>query len=136
MTNVLCRETKKGPEANDGSFVTEIKLDLGKIRYHCPETKKKKGQIKKISPEDRFMIEGVQPATSSSLVKVDYFLTISLGYDGCTCCSNLPDACAPMTIIPLVNPACCGYQPPGGWQPMDLGFFNIPLTFNVKSKKH
>jgi hypothetical protein len=32
---------------------------LSKIKYHCPETKMKKGQPKLISPEDRFFIEGV-----------------------------------------------------------------------------
>lgn len=59
----------------------------------------------------------------------EYFLVIELEYDGCTCCANLPDARMPFTIVPLVNPACFGFQPPNGWEPYMLGSFNMDFQF-------
>lgn len=84
-------------------------VDLQQIRYSCSDMKKKKGVQKKVSPEDKFMIEGVQAATNSSMITIEYFLVINLVYDGCTCCANLPDAKMKFSIIPLVNPMCVGF---------------------------
>jgi hypothetical protein len=87
-------------------------LDLSTIKYEVPEMKKKKGKQIKVSPEDMFMLKSIQPACHSRHITNEYFIVIELGYDGCTCCSNLPDARTPFTIVPLVNPACFGFQPP------------------------
>ena len=42
-------------------------------------------------------------------------LVVKCSYDGCTCCSNLPDSDMQLSIVPMVNPECFGFQPPGGW---------------------
>lgn len=105
-------------------------IDLNAIRYNVSGLKKKKGVQVKLSPEDLFMIQGVQSATHSRHITNEYFLKIELGYDGCTCCSNLPDASMPFTIIPIVNPACVGFKAPPQWAPTALlGSFMINLNF-------
>jgi hypothetical protein len=71
--------------------------------------KKRKGVTVQISPEDQFMMEGAQAACHGRHVVNEYFLKIELSYDGCTCCSNLPDASMPLTIVPIVNPNCFGF---------------------------
>lgn len=71
------------------------------------------------------MMAGVQSACHGKLIENDYFLKIELGYDGCTCCSNVPDASLPISIVPVMNPQLFGYQPPNGWLPNNLGFFKI-----------
>lgn len=73
------------------------------------------------------MLAGVQSATESKFISNEYFLVIELAYDGCTCCANLPDARLPITIVPIVDPACFGFKSPDGWMPMNLGGFNFEL---------
>jgi len=115
-----------GPNFGQKDFQTEMLLDLSRIRYEVAEYKKKKGVQVKLSPEDAFMMAGVQAACHGRHVTNEYFLKIECSYDGCTCCSNVPDASMPLTIIPMVNPQCVGFVPPAsGWAPMDLGFFQI-----------
>ena len=106
-----------------------MSLDLSKIKYEVIGQKKKKGVTKEVSPEDRFMMSGVQSATHSKRITNEYFLCVLVEYDGCTCCVDLPDSRAPLTIIPLINPECFGYQPPSnGWAPMALGMFTVSLA--------
>lgn len=102
-------------------------MDLSTIRYEVPEFKKKHGVQKPVSPEDAFMLAGVQSATHSKFITNEYFLVIELSYDGCTCCSNLPDSRMPITIVPLVDPRFFGYTSPDGWAPTPLGGFNFEL---------
>ena len=91
-------------------------LDLSKIKYDVADFKKKKGVQKKISPEDAFMMAGVQSACHSKKIKNEYYLCVLVEYDGCVCCVDLPDSRTKMTIIPLINPACFGFTPPeSGW---------------------
>jgi hypothetical protein len=91
-------------------------VDLGKIKYEVVGQKKKKGVMKEVSPEDRFMMAGVQSACHSKRITNEYFLCVLVEYDGCTCCVDLPDSRAPMTIVPLINPECFGFTPPAsGW---------------------
>ena len=68
--------------------------------------KKKKAVRKKISPEDQFVMAGVQPACRTKRCTNDYFLCKEVQYDGCTCIANLPDSRSKLTIVPIVNPAC------------------------------
>ena len=78
------------------------------------------------------MMAGVQPATHTKRISNEYFLCVLVEYDGCTCCVNLPDSRTKMTIIPLVNPACFGFQPPAtGWAPYPLGSFNVNLAHHT-----
>lgn len=38
----------------------------------------------------------------------------------------------PMTIVPIIDPACFGFKPPGGFIPIEYG----ETTFNVEKKDH
>lgn len=130
-THQLVRRDVPGPGAGVEGWTNELLLELAKIRYEVTPNKKKKGTMIPISPEDMFAMTGVQPACHSRHITNEYFICIELEYDGCTCCSNLPDARTPITIVPLLNPACFGFQPPNGWQPIELGFFAIQLAFTA-----
>lgn len=104
---------------------------LDKIKYEVQDFRKKKGVQKKISPEDQFMMAGIQPACKAKYIKNTYYLCVECKYEGCVCCVDLPDSRMPLTIVPLVNPACFGFQPPNNWQPYNLGFFQIDLTHHT-----
>lgn len=52
---------------------------------------------------------GVQPAAHTKHTTNDYALCVQLDYDGCVCCVDLPDSRMPLTIVPLINPACFGF---------------------------
>jgi hypothetical protein len=88
---------------------TEMNLALDHIKYEVAEFKKKKGVQKKVSPEDSFMMAGIQAACHAKKVTNEYFLCVLVEFDGCVCCVDLPDSRTPMTIVPLVNPACFGF---------------------------
>ena len=100
------------------------------IKKTIPDKKKKKGHTVDFSPEDRFMIESVQPATESKLCSIKYSLCVKLSYSGCVCCVNLPDTSTNFTIVPIVNPACFGFQAPNGWAPIELGNFVLDAEFH------
>lgn len=129
FTNKLIERDVQGPQALQGGFQTELLMNLNEIRYEAVVNKKKKGVQMTLSPEDLFAMTGLQPACHSRHITNEYFICIELEYDGCTCCSNLPDARTPLTIVPLVNPACFGFQPPNGFIPYELGLFAINLAF-------
>jgi len=99
-------------------------LDLNGIRYEVAKEKKKKGVVKPVSKEDQFMMAGLQAACHGKKVTNEYFLCVLVEYEGCVCCVDLPDSRMPVTIIPIVNPACFGFEPPAtGWEPAHLGLF-------------
>lgn len=108
-TNKLIERATPGPAAGQEAFTTELLMNLAEIRYEVAANKKKKGAQVQLSPEDLFAITGLQAACHSRHITNEYFICIELEYDGCTCCSNLPDARTPLTIVPLVNPACFGF---------------------------
>lgn len=107
-------------------------LDLSKIHYEVQADKKDKktGQRKQLSPEDRFMMAAIQPAVHGKWINNEYHLIVKCTYDGCTCCSNLPDSDMKMSIVPMLNPACFGFQPPQEWAHgvYNLGGFQVNLT--------
>lgn len=110
-----------------------MELDLSKIRTDVPNARNKKGKVKPYSNEDKHMIGGVQPASRTKFCSNDYSLTTKVSYDVCcNCCDNLPDGSLPMTIVPLVNPECFGFQPPNGWAPMDCGNYNVRCQYADK----
>lgn len=82
-----------------------------------------------MSPEDIFLMSGVQPACHSRHIVNHYELVCELSYDACTCCDELPDAQIPLTIIPMVNPMCYGFKPVEGFMPQQLGSFNVDLRY-------
>ena len=110
-----------------------MKLELDKIKYEVPDTKKKKGKTKKISKEDKFAMASLQPACHTKKFSNDYYLTVTTEYDGCVCCVDLPDAKMKMTIVPLVNPECLGLSPPEDFSPSDLGTIEFDLTRDPSS---
>lgn len=102
-------------------------LDLSEIKNEVTSHKKKKGKEKKRSPEDIFMLKNIQPATHSPAITNEYFLKIVLAYNGCLCCSNVPDASMPLTIMPAVDDSFTRFKAPSGWNPTCLGTFTIDL---------
>jgi len=123
----LVTHTQKGPKSGE-KMEAPMELDLSKIRNEVSKEHMKKGAVKAYSKEDLFMMEGVQPASHSSVCTNEYFLTTKTAFDVCcNCCDNLPDGMLPLTIVPLVNPECFGFQPPGGWAPMDYGTFPVEV---------
>lgn len=105
-----------------------MQVDLSKIKYEVQDKKKKKGVEKKISPEDQFMMAGVQPAVHAKRITNEYFLCVKVNYDGCTCCADLPDSRSHITIVPIVNPACFGFTAPeSGWAPYNIGAFQMQI---------
>ena len=75
---------------------------------------------------------GVQAATHTKRITNEYFLCVLVEYDGCTCCVDLPDSRMPLTILPLINPECFGFQPPAtGWAPYALGSFQLSLAHST-----
>lgn len=106
-----------------------MQLNLAEIKYEVAGTKKKKGVEKPVSKEDMFMMQGIQAATHAKRLSNNYFLCVLVEYDGCVCCVDLPDSRTPLTIIPIVNPACFGFTAPeSGWAPYQLGAFNVNLN--------
>ena len=94
-----------------------LEVDLKTIKYTAPDMKKKKGVMKPLSIEDRFMLENMSPKCSGTHVKNEYFLSVRCGFEGCTCCSQLPVCRVPITIVPVINPQVWGYQTPQDFNP-------------------
>ena len=126
----LVESKVKGPSPGDKDFHEDLNMDLSKIKFEVSGEKKKKGQNKKLSPEDVWLMAGIQPACHSKNIKNEYFICVELDFKGCTCCSDVPDVKTPLTIVPLVNPECFGFKPPGGYAPKELGSFDVKLNFH------
>ena len=124
----LIKQIVGGPGPNEPETQVAMELDLSQIKYEVDGERKKKGVLKKRSPEDQFMMASIQPAVHSKNITNEYFLTTKVEYDGCVCCQDLPDSKLPLTIVPMVNPECFGFTPPDGWDPINLGSFTIDLT--------
>jgi len=74
----------------------------------------------------------MQPATrNAKYCKIRYFLAMETSYDGCTCCHETPEGKIPVTIMPLVNPACYGFAPPADYVCNDLGMCHLPVQFHT-----
>ena len=79
------------------------------------------------------MMEAAQPGSHGGTIQVDYSLQTHTAYDTCCSCDVTPAGVLPLTIVPLVNPECFGFQPPSGWMPMDHGTKQIKI--HKKDKK-
>lgn len=111
----IIKQNCAGPGASEGDWKKDMQLDLAKIKYEVATEKKKKGVMKKISKEDAFQMASLQSACHTKAFSNEYYLCATTEYDGCICCVDLPDAKMKMTIVPIVNPACFGYNPPADW---------------------
>lgn len=105
----------EGPKAGE-KWDEKMEIDLSKIKYEPTLQKKgKDGKKKNTSEEDRWMMSQVQPATrNAKYFKMRYYANVKTTFDGCTC-DETPDCDTPMTIVPMVNPAMFGFQPPAGY---------------------
>ena len=72
----LVEQNCPGPNEGQGGWTTNMHVDLDKIKYEVKDTKKKKGVEKKISPEDQFLMAGVQPAAHTKHTTNDYALCV------------------------------------------------------------
>ena len=114
----MVKASKAGPAALAKMEEEPMELDLSKIRSNAPKERTKKGKKKPYSPEDIFMMESAQPGSHGGTIQVDYTLQTHTSYDTCCmCCGDTPAGVLPLTIVPLVNPECFGFQPPSGWMP-------------------
>mmetsp|Transcript_51436 Transcript_51436/g.70605 ORF Transcript_51436/g.70605 Transcript_51436/m.70605 type:complete len:190 (+) Transcript_51436:475-1044(+) len=91
-TYSLQEDHEVGPPAG-GRCERAMDINLAGIKYDVVATRKKKGMTIDRSPEDIFLMSGVQPAVSKSRhIFNRYELVCELSYDACTCCDELPDA--------------------------------------------
>lgn len=75
------------------------------------------------------MMASLQPACHTKKFSNEYFLTVTLEYDGMICCVDLPDARMPMSIVPLVNPDCIGAVPSADdFNGTNWGNFHVELS--------
>ena len=122
----LADRHEQGVPANHGSVEKrKLEVDLKSIRYEVPHERKRKGVMKAVSPEDLYMMQNMQPACHGHNVKNEYFLAVRCSYSGCTCCSAQPYARIPLTIVPVFNPQCYGYQQPADFNPQIYQAYNF-----------
>jgi hypothetical protein len=114
----LANQGEQGvPARTPGEAQRLLQLDLKTIRYTAPAFTMKKGVQKPLSIEDKYMMENMQPQCHGMYVTNDYFLCVRCEFNGCTCCSQLPVARIPLTVVPIVNPQVWGYQQPQDFSP-------------------
>jgi hypothetical protein len=120
----LVKENVKGPCAGAGDWSKEMCVNLNEV--HMPELtdkKDKRGGRKPLSLEDQFLARSLQSACHAKHFTMEYYLVAETTYDGCTCCAELPHSRMPISILPVLNPACFGFQAPEGWNPQHHGSF-------------
>ena len=78
-----------------------IPLDLTTIRYSFPETKKKGDKWVPLSEEEKYLLGQLQPHCNAKYIKNEYFLTVNIGYDDCTCGTDLPTIKLPILVVPV-----------------------------------
>jgi len=110
----------------------QMTLDLAGIKYVVNNMKRKKNpgifsghSMVPRSPEEIFMLSQLAPACHSRFIKNEFFLNVNVKYDGCTCCSSVPNISVPLTVIPLTNPTTYGFTEPEGYAPQELFYMKI-----------
>ena len=84
----LIEKSVEGPKAGVANWTHEMTIELDKIAYQVTKEKKKKGSFKAVSPEDQFMMAGLQAATTSDMICNLYFLKLEFYYDAGECCAE------------------------------------------------
>jgi len=106
--DVIENKDKTGIAPLQTEVVTKImQLNLDTIKYIVEATRSKK-KIPR-APEELFMLSNLAPACHSAHIKNDYFLNVNVKYDGCTCCSSLPNISIPLTVIPMTHMDTYGF---------------------------
>ena len=98
--------------------------------------KKKHGEDKRISKEDKFQMKMMQPACHTPRFSNEHFLVVMTEFSGCLCCVNLPEARMKMTIVPTINPECFGFVEPQDYYSTELGDFNVHLVRTNELNDH
>jgi hypothetical protein len=65
-------------------------------------------------------------STSGKIIQCHYFLEVSCTYEGCFCCSSLPNVTIPVTIFAPV-PIMEQIQAPANWNPQVMPQVNLSL---------
>lgn len=116
MTNQLAGSGAVGPKAGEKMEIP-LEIDLSKIKNKVKGERRKKGKMKKYSEEDKFMMAGVQPESNSPFTKNCFWISATANFDQYCASGGQVGAALPMSIVPVVNPACFGFQPPNNWMP-------------------
>ena len=109
--DILENKDRSGIAAGAQEKITKrMGLDLSQIKYQIDTMKKCKGKgmfagktTCPRSPEEMFMLSQLAPATHSKHILNDYVLNVNVKFDGCTCCSSLPNISVPLTVIPMTH---------------------------------
>lgn len=128
----LIKENHKGPEHGCCDWSKNVDLDLSHVKMPdlVDKKDKKSGGRKALSAQDAFMVKGIQSACHGKFFTCEYFLVAETTYDGCTCCAELPHAKMPISIEPLSNPDCHGFQPPHDWEPRHHGMLKPDCDYD------
>lgn len=108
-----------------------LQVDLKTIKYVVAATRKKKGVVKALSVEDRYMLENIAANCKGRLISNQYFLTVRCDFAGCTCCSQTPVCRVPITIVPIINPQVWGYQQPQDFSPQVYQACNFAVQYHA-----
>mmetsp|Transcript_19759 Transcript_19759/g.18809 ORF Transcript_19759/g.18809 Transcript_19759/m.18809 type:complete len:127 (-) Transcript_19759:51-431(-) len=90
----------------------ELMIDLKQIKFDSYDTKKKKGVVKDISPEERFMMSNMQAESCGTTIKNTYFLTVQSNFESIQCYGPPLCATTPITILPVYYPDAVVYEQP------------------------
>jgi hypothetical protein len=81
QTFTLADKHEAGVDArHEAGVERSLELPLASIKYEIAKERKKKGQVKALSPEDLWMASQMQPACHGHHVRNEYFLAIRCSY--------------------------------------------------------
>ena len=72
-----------------------------------------------------FLLVNLAPASHSHHIQNDYELNVNVKYDGCTCCSSVPNISIPLTVIPMTHQETYGFMEPVGYAPQELAYVKL-----------
>lgn len=117
---IIEREYPGVPAGSDPVSI-DLEVDLSEIKFAISGKKKKHGIEKERSPEDLFLASSLQPSSFGKLQKVRTYLRVLPEYDGCTCCSSVPQGAIDMEIVPSIPPTLGAADPSSfDWNPQEV----------------
>jgi len=100
--DVIENKDQAGMDAGYTEPVTKIMtLNLDACKYSISNQRAKKCCAR--SDEEMFLLTNLAPAAHSHHISNDYELNVNVKYDGCTCCSSVPNVSIPLSIIPMTH---------------------------------
>ncbi len=126
--HILVKKSAEGvPALHHEKVEREVELDLSKIKNTMKKQHKKKGKMKDVSPEDFFLGSNMQAVCTSPLFNCQYFLVVKCSFDGCICCSDIPDSQIPISINPKSADWMGKKELPSGFNPKMEECYSISL---------